>query len=84
MESDLFNENKSIILFVFLPNLYDHLVTILLHGSTTHVLEVIDLLMEYYHQKKDVSEAHGKGLYVKGGRERGRQKEKGSSREKKS
>ncbi|CAA6659236.1 unnamed protein product [Spirodela intermedia] len=65
MESNLFNENKIIILFVSLPNLYGHLITILLHGSTTPILKVIDLLMEYYHQKKDVSDAHGEGLSLK-------------------
>ncbi|CAA6654821.1 unnamed protein product [Spirodela intermedia] len=66
MESDFSNENKVIILLVSLPDSYDHLVTTLLHGSTTPILEdVIDSLIEYYHRKKDVSEVHGEDLYLK-------------------
>ncbi|CAA6664689.1 unnamed protein product [Spirodela intermedia] len=77
MESKFSNENKVIILLVSLSDSYNHLVTTLLYASTTPILEdVIDSLMEYYHRKKDVGEACDEGLYVKDGREHGRQKKK--------
>ncbi|CAA6660889.1 unnamed protein product [Spirodela intermedia] len=85
MKLYFFNENKIIILLVSLLDLYDHLVTTLLHGSTTFVLEdVLNLLMKYYHSKKNINAIYDEGLYMKGGRKHKRQKEKGSSRDKKS
>ncbi|CAA6656936.1 unnamed protein product [Spirodela intermedia] len=77
MESDFSNKNKVIILLDSLLDLYDHLVMILSYDSTTHVLEdVIDSLIEYYHQKKNSNEARGIDLYMKGERGHERQKEK--------
>ncbi|CAA7392101.1 unnamed protein product [Spirodela intermedia] len=72
MEVDFSNENKVIVLLVSFLDSYDHFVTTLLYGNITLVLEdVIDSLMKYYLHKKDVGEARGEGLYVKGERERG-------------
>ncbi|CAA6670386.1 unnamed protein product [Spirodela intermedia] len=61
MKSNISNKNKVIILFVSLLNSYDHLVTTLLYSSTTPILEdIIDSLIKYYHQKKDIGKAHDK------------------------
>ncbi|CAA7397865.1 unnamed protein product [Spirodela intermedia] len=70
MKSNFSNENKVIILFVSLINLYDHLVITLLYDNTIYIFKnIIDSLIEYYHLKKDSCEPHGERLYVKGRRE---------------
>ena len=82
IEEEFFDENKVIFLLVSLPDSYDHLVTTLLHGSKAPDLEdVITTLMEYYQRKKGAEDNHGEALYVKNGKERGRQKEKGKQGE---
>ena len=54
----------------------------LLHGSKAPGLEdVIKTLMEYYQRKKGAEDPHGESLYVKNGKECGRQKEKGKQGE---
>ncbi|CAA7390505.1 unnamed protein product [Spirodela intermedia] len=80
MESDFSNENKIIILLVFLLDSYDHLITTLLYDSTTLIFEdVINSLMKYYHRKKNIGEDRSEDLYMKDGRECERQKETRSS-----
>ncbi|CAA7406947.1 unnamed protein product [Spirodela intermedia] len=80
MKSDFSNENKVIILLIFLLDSYDHLVMTLLHNSTSLVFkDVINLLMKYYHRKKNVGKTHDESLYVKGERKHRKYKEKKSS-----
>ena len=78
IEEEFSDENKVIFLLVSLPDSYDNLVTTFLHGSKAPSLEdVIMTLMEYYQWKKGAEDTHGESLYVKNGKECGRQKEKG-------
>ena len=82
IEEEFSDENKVIFLLVSLPNSYDHLMTTLLHGSKAPGLEdVITTLMEYYQWKKGAEDTHGESLYMKNGKEGGRQKEKGKQGE---
>ena len=82
IEEEFSDENKVIFQLMSLPDSYDHLVMTLLHGTKALGLEdVITILMEYYQRKKGAEDTHGESFYVKNGKERGRQNEKGKQGE---
>ena len=76
------NENKALILFTWLPESYDHIITTILYRKETLILEEVTttLLSNENRKMPNQDEQEGLGLVVMGRKGRGEKKRSSSSK----